>query len=106
MKLGELIDNGLLNNVSQIVVDDMVYCRSWHIEDDIVFKDEHDEDGTEIKFLFLTFDDDSTSRFCFDSEVVFDGLDLHVVENYSKTEQTLAFRKTIDIDPEQFANKN
>lgn len=104
--LGQLIDNGLLNNVGQIVVDDMAYCHSWHIEDDIVFEDEHDEDGTEIQFLFLTFGDDSMSRFCLNSEVEFDGRDLRVVEDYSKTEQALAFLKTIAIDPEKFANKN
>lgn len=104
--LGQLIDNGLLNGVGQIVVDDMVYCHSWNIENDIVLKDAADDEGTEIQFLVFFFDDDNTTRFRLDSEVEFDGLDLIIVEDRSQTEQVLAFQKIIDIDPKQFANKN
>lgn len=104
--LGKLIDNGLLNQVGQITVANASVCRSWRFDDDIVFKDATDTEGTEIQFFVLEFDDQSTSRFRLDSEVIFDGFDLHVVEDYSKSEHTLSFQKLIDIDPEKFLNKN
>lgn len=100
-----LIDNGLLNNVGQITVDDDCVCRSWRIDDDLVFENEQDDEGKEIQFLVLEFDDESTSRFRLDAEVTFDGFDLHLVEDYSKTEQALSFQKIVDIDPELFLKK-
>lgn len=102
--LGKLIDNGLLDQVGQITANDSA-CHSWRIDDDIIFKDATDEEK-EIQFLVLEFDDQSTSRFRLDVEVIFDGFDLHVVEDYSKSEHTLSFQKLIDIDPEKFLNKN
>lgn len=102
--LGKLIDNGLLDQVGQITANASV-CHSWRIEDDIIFKDATDEE-TEIQFLVLEFDDKSMSRFRLDTEVIFDGFDLLVVEYHSKSENTLSFQKLIDIDPEKFLIKN
>lgn len=102
--LATLIDNGLLREVGQIEANGSI-CHSWRIEDDLIFKNQQDEEGTEVSFLILDFDDESYSRFRLDAEVIFDGLDLHVIEDYSNRECTLSFQKLIDIDPEQFLNK-
>lgn len=102
--LATLIDNGLLMEVGQIVADGSV-CNSWRIEDEHIFQNEKDEDGNEIKFLILEFGDESYSRFRLDAEVIFDGFDLHVVEDYSNREQLLSFQKLVDIFPEDFLKK-
>lgn len=99
--LGKLIDNGLLREVGQITSNEIV-CYSWNIENDLIFKNDADSQGTEVDFLVLYFDNNGTLRFRLDSEVTFDELDLHVVEDYSKSEYTLSFQKLIDIDPENF----
>ena len=103
--LKTLIDNGLLAETGQIECDGSV-CHSWRIENDIVFKNEQDTEGTEIFFLILDFPDESCSRFQLETEVIFDGFDLHVVEDYSRKECILNFQKITDIFPEDFLIKN
>jgi hypothetical protein len=103
--LQKLIDNGILNHVSQITVDGDCVCRSWMIENDLVFKNEQDEDGTEIEFLILEFDDESSSRFRLDTPVIFVDGDLHLKEDYSQSEISIRFQKTVDVFPKDFLNK-
>lgn len=103
--LQKLIDNGILSHVSQITVDGDCVCRSWRIDNDLVFKNEQDDEGKEIEFLFLEFDDESSSRFRLDTPVIFDGFDLHLKEDYSQSEISISFQKTVDVFPEDFLNK-
>lgn len=90
--LGQLIDNGLLDNVGHIVVDDKTFCHTWDVQDG--------------GCLVLLFDEDSFASFRLDSEVEVNGLDLLIVEDSTKEEQVLSFVKFIYIDPEKFVTKN
>ena len=99
----ELIDNGLLDNVSQITVNVNLVCYSWNIES---------VDGVnpeitigEKAVLTLHFDDESPSEFDLDQDVVFDGLDICVKENSQKEKDDItymSFQRCEYIDAEKF----
>jgi len=88
MTLRNLIDNGLLNNVSMICAGDSEIGTCFQIIDD---------------FLNVYVDDEF---FCFplDNEVVFDGLFI-IVKDKRKSEHYLSFLTCTTIDPESFKNK-
>lgn len=89
--LQTLIDNGLLENVGQILInEDELTCRAWAIEG---------------KFLFLYPEYERHFCFLLTAEVILNGFDLHIVEERSKVQQTLRFQKLVDIDPESFLKK-
>jgi hypothetical protein len=103
--LQKLVDNGILNGINQITVDGDCVCRSWRIDNCLVFENEQDDEGKEIEFLFLEFDDASSSRFQLDTPIIFDGFDLHLKEDYSQSEISISFQKTVDVFPVDFLNK-
>ena len=89
MTLRNLIDNGLLNNVSMICIADCEAVPSFQIEDN---------------FLKLHRKNERVLLFPLNNEVIFDGLFL-TVEDELETEYDLSFLTCTTIDPESFKNK-
>lgn len=90
MTLRNLIDNGLLNNVRIIYIDNCGMKTSFQIEDD---------------FLNVYIDvNDIPLCFPLDNEVVFEGLYI-LIKDKHKIEYYLSFLTCTTIDPESFKNK-
>ncbi len=90
MTLRNLIDNGLLHNVSIICIGDAEMGNSFQIEDD---------------FLNVYIDvNDIPLCFPLDNEAIFDGLYI-LIKDKHKIEYHLSFLTCTTIDPESFKNK-
>ena len=93
--LGQLIDNGLLNDVGHIVVADLTLCHIWDIKDGCLV----------LHINKDRFADDILLHFRLDSEVEFNGFHLRIVEDSTKEEQVLYFVNFIYIRPSNFEFK-
>jgi hypothetical protein len=101
--LKQLVDNGLLKYANRIIDNDDE-CYAWRLERDWDGFDVPDE-GIEYLILSVSYNDDDFTRYRLDSEVEFDGTDIIIVENFSKTNHRLGIQKFVDIDPKNFINK-
>jgi hypothetical protein len=90
MTLGQLIDNGLLNEVGQITLNDEMFGHSHWVDED-------------LRALKVSVDDGRTFTFPLNQEIEINGLDV-VARNIQNTSFVLSFEKTVSVDPSQFIN--
>lgn len=90
MTLAELINNGLLTNVVTITLNDEIFSRSYHVNEEAKCLDIHADDGEEYYFPL-------------DSEIEICGFDV-IAADYKKDSYTLSFEESRTLDPSKFTN--
>jgi hypothetical protein len=99
MTLSQLVNNGLLNEIGQISLNDEMYSHSYYIEEnDTRTLNLNNEDLRELK---IALDDGRVFTFPLNQEIEINGLDV-IARNIRNTSFVLSFEKTVSVDPSQF----